>query len=130
MVFLVQAAYTAEKSMQVGHSHEVYAIQLRGKYLVSGSLDKTLRVWDLEKQRLVGGPLLSHNSGVLSLQFDPQADRDILFSGDASGRLLAWRFSTRAVIQRIDDAHNDALVAMRLDGDRLVTSPMDRTIKI
>ncbi|KAK0257436.1 hypothetical protein LTR35_018228, partial [Friedmanniomyces endolithicus] len=113
-----------------GHSEDVYAVQINGRYLVSGSMDRTVRVWDLPAQRLIARPLLGHNGGVLSLQFDPDPARDIIFSGDTDGQVICWRFSTREPFERLVDAHDDAVVAMRLDGHRLATSSMDKTIKL
>jgi len=111
-----------------GHNAEVYAVQMYGCCLISGSADKSIRIWDLQTRRLIGGPLLGHTGGVLSLQFDPR--RDIIFSGDRAGTLLLWCFSTRAIVEKLDDAHNGAIVAMKLDGDCLVTASLDRTVKI
>lgn len=116
--------------MGEGHSGDVYAVQIIGRFLISGSMDKTIRVWDLLAQQLIAPPLLGHNGGVLSLQFDPCPARDIIFSGDTAGQVMYWRFSTRRPIGQLADAHDDAVVAMRLDGDRLATGSGDGTIKL
>jgi WD40 repeat protein len=41
-----------------GHMSEVYAIQLSRRYLVSGGRDKTIRIWNLDTQKLARKPLL------------------------------------------------------------------------
>ncbi len=101
-----------------------------GCFLVSGSMDKTVRVWDLLAQRLIAPPLLGHNGGVLSLQFDPDPTRDVIFSGDTNGQVICWRFSTRAINGRLNDAHDDAVIAMKMDGDRLATGSADGIVKL
>ncbi|KAK5150051.1 hypothetical protein LTS14_010416 [Recurvomyces mirabilis] len=116
--------------MDEGHSEDVYAIQMVGCILVSGSMDKTVRIWDLLAQRLVAPPLLGHNGGVLSLQFDPNPGRDIIFSGDTNGQMICWKFSTRTMIGRLTDAHADAVITMKMDGDRLTTGSADGMIKL
>ena len=58
------------------HSECVYTIQYIGNYLVSGSRDRSLRIWDLETQRLVGKPLIGHTASVLCLQFDNQENEN------------------------------------------------------
>ncbi|KAK0931038.1 hypothetical protein LTR29_016478 [Friedmanniomyces endolithicus] len=116
--------------MDEGHSEDVYAIQMMGCFLVSGSMDKTVRVWNLLAQRLIAPPLLGHNGGVLSLQFDPDPARDVIFSGDTNGQVICWKFSTRAITRRLADAHNDAVIAMKMDCDRLATGSADGIVKL
>uniref|UniRef100_A0A0G4GN72 Glutamine amidotransferase type-2 domain-containing protein n=1 Tax=Chromera velia CCMP2878 TaxID=1169474 RepID=A0A0G4GN72_9ALVE len=53
--------------------------------LYSGSRDRSVRVWDLES-RSCKAALKGHTSDVLSLSLHG----DVLFSGSASGEILAW----------------------------------------
>ncbi|KAK0923182.1 hypothetical protein LTR29_018228, partial [Friedmanniomyces endolithicus] len=93
-------------------------------------MDKTVRVWNLLAQRLIAPPLLGHNGEVLSLQFDPNQARDVIFSGDTNGQVICWKFSTRAITRLLGDAHNDAVIAMKMDGDRLATGSADGIVKL
>ena len=113
-----------------GHESDIYALQVQGKYLVSGSLDKTLRIWDLDTFRLVGEPLRGHREEVLCLQFDWRRHADVIISGGSKGELISWRFSTTAMINNVDKAHRDAITGLKFDQSVLVTASKDMTIKI
>lgn len=81
------------------HLECVYAIQFIGRWLVSGSRDRTLRVWDLETKRLRYRPLVGHTKSVLCLQFDPRPSEDVIISGSSDRNVIIWRFSTGEKIQ-------------------------------
>lgn len=112
------------------HLECIYTIQHSGKYLVSGSRDKTVRIWDLETRRLVRPPLRAHSGSVLCLQFDADPEEDIIVSGSSDATVAIWKFSTGQVIQRLRKAHRESVLNVRFDKRVLVTCSKDKTIKI
>lgn len=112
------------------HIECVYTVQYIGKYLVSGSRDRTLRIWDLESQRLVRKPLLGHTGSVLCLQFDDSEKEDIIISGSSDTDVILWRFSTGEMIKQIRHAHRESVLNLKFDERFLVTCSKDKTIKI
>ncbi|KIX05167.1 uncharacterized protein Z518_06039 [Rhinocladiella mackenziei CBS 650.93] len=112
------------------HTECVYTIQFYGKWLVSGSRDKTLRIWDLETRRLRGKPLVGHSQSVLCLQFDPSEKEDLIISGSSDASVIIWRFSTGQKIHEIPSAHEESVLNLRFDHRYLVTCSKDRRIKI
>ena len=112
------------------HAECVYTIQYSGKHLVSGSRDKTLRIWNLDTQRLVVSPLRGHDASVLCLQFDDRPDRDIVISGGSDCHVILWRFSTGKMIRKLDRAHHESVLNLRFDDRYLITCSKDKTIKI
>ncbi|KAL3457589.1 WD40-repeat-containing domain protein [Aspergillus heterothallicus] len=116
--------------MDEAHGECVYAIQFIGKWLVSGSRDKTVRVWDLETKRLWHRPLLGHKKSVLCLQFDPNPSEDIIVSGSSDKSVIVWRFSTGEKIHEIAPAHDDSVLNLRFDSRYLVTCSKDKLIKV
>ncbi|PGH10607.1 hypothetical protein AJ80_07458 [Polytolypa hystricis UAMH7299] len=112
------------------HRECVYAIQFTGKWLVSGSRDKSLRVWNLETRRLRGAPLVGHSKSVLCLQFDPSEDEDIIVSGSSDRNIIIWRFSTGEKIHELVHAHHDSVLNLRFDSRFLVTCSKDKLIKV
>lgn len=112
------------------HTECVYCIQFSGKWLVSGSRDKTLRVWDLETRRLRGRPLTGHSQSVLCLQFDPSEGEDVIISGSSDSSVLVWKFSTGQKIHEIPSAHEESVLNLRFDRRYLVTCSKDKKIKV
>ncbi|KAF2274732.1 WD40 repeat-like protein [Westerdykella ornata] len=112
------------------HTECVYTIQYSGKYLVSGSRDKTIRIWDLDTQRLVHPPLQEHTGSVLCLQFDERPEEDILITAGSDCRVILWQFSTGKLIKKIDQAHSESVLNLRFDDRYLVTCSKDKTIKV
>ncbi len=112
------------------HTECVYCIQFSGKWLVSGSRDKTLRVWDLETRRLRGRPLSGHSQSVLCLQFDPSESEDVIISGSSDSSVLIWKFSTGQKLHEIPSAHEESVLNLRFDRRYLVTCSKDKKIKV
>ena len=115
---------------QEAHTECVYTIQFCGKWLVSGSRDKSVRVWDLDTRRLRGTPLWGHTQSVLCLQFDPSEDQDVIISGSSDTGIIVWRFSTGERLYDIPQAHSESVLNLRFDRRYLVTCSKDKVIKV
>ena len=65
-----------------GHAKAVtsVAFSLDGKKIVSGSYDKTLRVWDAESGSIILGPLQGHTDWVTSVAFSPDGKKIVSHS--------------------------------------------------
>lgn len=112
------------------HTECVYTIQYYGKHLVSGSRDRTLRIWDIDAQRLIRKPLEGHTGSVLCLQFDDRKEEDIIISGSSDTHVILWRFSTGEMIKQLTNAHRESVLNLKFDERFLVTCSKDKTIKI
>lgn len=113
-----------------GHTDDVYAIQLCGRHLVSGGLDQTIRIWDLDRQCLVGKPRRGHHDGVLSLQCDSDIGGDCIVSGGGDGQVISWRFSASIIMRNLPHAHQKAVTSIKLDDCFVITASHDATIKV
>ena len=112
------------------HSQCIYTIQFSGNHLVSGSRDKSVRVWDLRTQRLRLPPLEGHTGSVLCLQFDERPTQHIIVSGGSDADVIIWRFSDGSMIKRMCSAHTESVLNLRFDDTYLVTCSKDKTIKV
>ncbi|KAK1760271.1 F-box/WD repeat-containing protein 1A [Echria macrotheca] len=112
-----------------GHGECIYSLQYNEQYLVSGSRDRSLKVWDLETRRCLR-TLTKHRGSVLCLQFDSDPEEDIIVSGSSDSDVIIWRFSTGAEIQTLRTAHRESVLNVKFDKRILVTCSKDKTIKI
>ena len=62
-----------------------------GKKLVSGSSDKTVRVWDATTGEPIGSPLAGHTGSVTQVEF---IDADTVVSSSNDGTTRAWNVAT------------------------------------
>ncbi|TKX23304.1 WD domain-containing protein 18 [Elsinoe australis] len=112
------------------HDECVYSIQYSGDHLVSGSRDRTLKVWDLNTQRCLRTLAGQHEQSVLCLQFDPDPEQNIIVSGGSDSYVVIWNFATGEVIKRMTTAHRESVLNLRFDNRYLITCSKDKTIKI
>ncbi|EPE03073.1 f-box wd-40 repeat-containing protein [Ophiostoma piceae UAMH 11346] len=112
------------------HGECIYTIQFNSDYLVSGSRDRTIRIWNMKTRRLMQRPLSGHRGSVLCLQFDSDPEEDLIVSGSSDSKVILWKFSTGEVIQRLTNAHREPVLNVKFDKKILVTCSKDKTIKI
>lgn len=116
--------------LEEGHNECIYSLQYNTEYLVSGSRDRTLRIWNLHSRRLIRPPLTGHSGSVLCLQFDSDPEEDLIVSGSSDSDVILWRFSTGEILQRLRKAHKESVLNVKFDKRILVTCSKDKTIKI
>ncbi|CUA77948.1 WD repeat-containing protein 5 homolog [Dictyostelium discoideum] [Rhizoctonia solani] len=66
-----------------GHTDTITssAFSVDGRYLVTGSWDRTICMWDLNKAELVGVPFRGHREGITSVALSPDGSRVVSCSG-------------------------------------------------
>ncbi|KAK1990916.1 WD domain-containing protein [Colletotrichum falcatum] len=116
--------------LEEGHQECIYSLQYDSDYLVSGSRDKTIRIWSMHTRRLLRKPLEGHTGSVLCLQFDSDPGEDLIVSGSSDSDVILWRFSTGQIIQRLKNAHTESVLNVKFDKRILVTCSKDKSIKI
>lgn len=123
------------------HSLSIKSIDLAKRYLVTGSNDEHIRIYDLQKRKELG-TLLSHQGTVTTLKFSNEGISDEsqkhestdktgkwLLSGSEDGKIIIWRtkdwemFSTLKGHQaRINDLaiHPSGRVAISVSEDQTI----------
>jgi len=111
-----------------GHSDKVNAVAITsdGKKAVSGSADKTLKVWDIENGEEIC-TLIGHKKSVNSVAIT--ADGRIAISGSADKTLKVWDIENGKEIYTISGHQKSVLsVAIAADSKRAVST--DGTLKV
>ncbi|HLP91794.1 MAG TPA: WD40 repeat domain-containing protein [Nostocaceae cyanobacterium] len=113
-----------------GHAHIVgsLAISADNKMLISGSRDKTVKIWDLETGVLIR-TLTGHREGVNAIALSPS--EQIIASGSADQTIKMWHLPTGESLATFTGHVNTVTaLAFTTSGDMLVSSSLDKTIKI
>jgi glucose repression regulatory protein TUP1 len=116
-----------------GHSQEIYSLDFSrdGKLIVSGSGDKTARIWDME----TGGCKVlaiiepeTIDAGVTSVAISP--DGRWVAAGSLDMVVRIWDASNGALVERLR-GHKDSVysVAFSPDGRGLVSGSLDKSLK-
>jgi division protein 1 len=133
------------------HVDEVTALYFRGDTLVSGSSDKTLRQWDLQKGRCVqtldvlwaaaqASATMNSNDGQWRQTGRlPDATADFvgalqcfdaaLACGTADGMVRLWDLRSGQVHRSLV-GHTGPITSLQFDDVRLVTGSLDRSIRV
>ena len=101
----------------------------QGGRLVSGSFDKTIRIWNHATTDEVEGELQGHTASVWFVAFSRDGSR--LVSVSADNTILIWNTATGDVETKLGDpTHSVRSVAFSSDGSRLVSGSLDQTVRI
>ncbi|KAJ3792300.1 quinon protein alcohol dehydrogenase-like superfamily [Lentinula aff. detonsa] len=116
----------------MGHTGQITAVMFSpdGKRIVSGSSDKSIRIWNADTGEAIGGPLQGHSEGVKSVAFSPDGKQIVSGSYDKSIRI--WNADTGEAIGGPLQGHSDGVnsVAFSPDGKRIVSGSWDESIRI
>jgi WD40 repeat protein len=118
-----------------GHEHEVTSLAFApdGQTVLTGSWDKTLRLWDIAPDSPTFGETLQvfegHTGSVMSVAFAP--DGQTVLSGSFDHTLRLWDAETGAAVQVFEE-HTDEVssVAFSPDGTRLASGSSTGTVRI
>ncbi|HEY9600008.1 MAG TPA: WD40 repeat domain-containing protein, partial [Allocoleopsis sp.] len=117
---------------QLQHTQDVNSVAFSpdGKRIVSGSGDKTVRLWDATTGKPIGQPLTGHKDFVYSVAFSPDGKRIVSGSRDKTVRL--WDATTGKLIGQPLTGHEEAVssVAFSPDGKQIVSGSYDKTVRL
>ena len=115
-----------------GHSGLVYSVAFSpdGSKIVSGSEDKTIRVWDVSTGIEVLPPLRGHDGTILSVAWSPDGSK--IISGSADKIIRIWDASTGTETLPLLRGHDGMVqcVAFSPDGSKIISGSEDKTIRV
>ncbi|PQE26677.1 hypothetical protein CJF30_00011108 [Rutstroemia sp. NJR-2017a BBW] len=102
----------------------------RKPIVVSGSYDKTVRLWDTATGKQVLPPLKGHTDGVNSVAFSPDGKQVVSGSSDQTVRL--WDTTTGKQVLPPLKGHTGGIysVAFSPDGKQVVSGSSDQTVRL
>ncbi|KAG6330138.1 hypothetical protein ID866_8951 [Astraeus odoratus] len=115
-----------------GHTYHVFEVAFSsdGRQIVSGSLDGTIRIWDVHTGSQIGIPFEGHTGGITSVSFSP--DSKWIVSGSEDNTIRAWDAHTGSQIGNPFIGHSNTVhsVAFSPDGKWIVSGSDDKTIRV
>ncbi len=116
----------------VGHAGRVRSVGYspNGTRVVTGSDDRTIRIWDAGSGVVVGEPLTGHYAGVNSVAYSPNGRH--IISGSLDNTIRVWDAKTGAAVGGPLRGHTLYVlsVAYSPDGRHIISGSSDRTIRI
>ncbi|MEA5464042.1 nSTAND1 domain-containing NTPase, partial [Leptothoe sp. PORK10 BA2] len=113
-----------------GHSDAVLSVAFSpdGQTVVSGSNDKTIRLWDLNGTP-IGEPFEGHSASVRSVAFSP--DGKTVVSGSDDNTIRLWDLNGTPIGEPFEGHSSSVLsVAFSPDGKTVVSGSSDNTIRL
>ncbi|KIM24262.1 hypothetical protein M408DRAFT_76226 [Serendipita vermifera MAFF 305830] len=125
-------SWSSIQSIDIDHKDLFLSVSISsdGKRIVSGSSDRTVRIWDAETGQTILGPLHGHSHSVYSASFSPDGKRVVSCSSDHTIRV--WDAETGGTVLDPLHGHRDAVnsVSFSPDGKRIVSGSSDHMIRV
>ncbi|KAG6828103.1 hypothetical protein H0H92_009188 [Tricholoma furcatifolium] len=109
-----------------GHDHAVRALAARGRTLVSGSYDCSVRIWDIVTGQCKH-VLTGHTQKVYSVVLDPI--RNQACSGSMDGSVRVWNLHTGQLLHVLS-GHTSLVGLLGMSPSHLVSAAADSTLRI
>ncbi|CAO3674370.1 unnamed protein product [Rhizopus microsporus] len=108
----------------IGHLDSVYCLQFDKNKLITGSRDRSIKLWDLNTYQCLH-TLYGHDASVLCLKYDNR----IMVSGSSDTTIIVWSMQTLQPITRLY-GHTAGVLDVCFDDRHIVSCSKDGTIRI
>jgi len=125
-----QAQNWRSASTLIGHTDRVRSVAISpgGQILISGSTDKTIKLWRIENGELLR-TMTGHTGPVHAVAVNPRGR--ILVSASADKTVKLWRLGTGELLHTLTQHTNWVnTLAISPDGNTLASGSEDKTIKL
>ncbi|KAG8920722.1 hypothetical protein FRC03_011088 [Tulasnella sp. 419] len=117
------------RSHLCGHTDSVYCLEFDNNKIITGSRDRTIKIWSLHTKELLG-TYSSHNGSVLCLKFD---ETGFMISGSSDKTICVWQLTPKgdgAVVNKVLHGHEGGVLDLRMDKKWIVSCSKDAVIRI
>lgn len=108
----------------IGHTDGITCLQFNSRYLITGSYDTTIKIWDIATRTCIR-TLSGHIKGIRSLVFDNQK----LISCGLDLTIKVWNYHNGQCISTYR-GHEDAVVSVDFLEKTIVSGLADNTVKV
>lgn len=118
-----------------GHTNEIYALDYakNGNFIISGSADRTARLWDLRGGRSNNNKVFEVDAaveecGITSISISP--NNHYVAAGCLDQLVRVWDLDTGDLVAKLR-GHQDSVYTVRFmpDGRTLISGSLDYTVK-
>ncbi|KAJ2078197.1 ubiquitin-binding SDF ubiquitin ligase complex subunit met30 [Coemansia sp. RSA 988] len=113
------------ESQVQAHDDGILCVQFNDEYMITGSYDSKVHVWDAETLELVS-ELTGHTMPVRALEFDECK----LFSGSLDGTVKIWDYRTGTCIRTLRVFDNGGVISLHHQMGTLVVGGESGTIRV
>ncbi|KAJ1949927.1 ubiquitin-binding SDF ubiquitin ligase complex subunit met30 [Linderina pennispora] len=114
-----------QESRIQAHTDGILCVQFNDEYVITGSYDSKVRVWDAETFEMVS-ELSGHTMPVRALEFDECK----LFSGSLDGTVRIWNYRDGTCIRTLRVFENGGVISLHYSGGTLVAGGENGTIRV
>ncbi|KAI9502718.1 quinon protein alcohol dehydrogenase-like superfamily [Coemansia spiralis] len=107
------------------HADGILCVQFNDEYMITGSYDSKVHVWDAETFELVS-ELTGHTMPVRALEFDDCK----LFSGSLDGTVRIWNYRDGTCIRTLQVFENGGVISLHQQNGTLVVGGENGTIRV
>ncbi|KAF8513589.1 WD40 repeat-like protein [Hysterangium stoloniferum] len=108
-----------------GHRDSVYCLDFDAHKIISGSRDRTIKIWSLRTGKLKN-TLRGHEGSVLCLKFDSTG---FMVSGSSDRKILVWDLTKREVRKTLT-GHQSGVLDLCFDKQWIVSCSKDTVVRV